>query len=1403
MESPDRLADPGFPVPGRGGFAVGIRERARNSPRVSRPSGSPAGGRSATHVSVPMIRSVLSFALPALVLAPGFCRASEKPPASATPAPADGGVTLPDGATLRTVADRERLGVSSPTALAFDGQGRIFITETHRFGRGVEDNRSHTEWFLDDLASQSTADRRALHEKWKQRLPIEKVTEHSELLRVLEDTDGDGQVDASTVFADGFNDVLDGTMAGVMPYEGTVFLACIPKLLALRDTDGDGKADERTTILDGFGVKVSLRGHDLNGFALGPDGRIYGTLGDRGMSATTREGKRIHLPSQGVAFRFEADGSGFEVIHTGLRNPKEIAFDDFGYAFTVDNNSDQGDAARVVYLVEGGDSGWEMEHQAMHSFHRQIGLRNRPPNRWMDERMWELENDEQPAHILPPIAHLTSGPSGLTRHPGVGFLEAEAGRFIVCDYRGGASNSGLWSFATEPDGAGMKISAPRQIVTGIAVSDVEFSWDGRLFATDFGGGWVSHHGGRLLEIDAGAKKWRADEAAHSAAIMKEGFGGRGSAELLVLLRHHDARIRLRAHIELTRRQDALERLTEATRSTDQMVRVHGVQGLGILARCGPAPSPAQEFREIPSAKLREDAEKALLALTADADEEIRCQALRALIDATTGPGRLQIGPLLADRSPRVRFFAALLVGKRGIVELFGPVCDMLRKNNNRDPYLRHAGAYALQHIAPTPDFLRSLAADESAAVRLAAVVALRRMQAPSVNMFIRDRDPRVADEAIRAICDLPLDNARRALALLMDQLAVREWRPMILRRLLHNSFALGGEENARRILAVAADPEHPADVRVEALRLIAEWTEPFPVDQFTGRWRPIEKREAPWMAERIAEKLPDLLQQDGPVLAAALEAADRHDVSADHIGDDRLREFVRDDKRSAAVRAKALEILADRDPQDLPALLDTLTRGTPAAVAAAALETLVRISPDTAFEPLAAAIDPERPQLTQQVWPLLGRLPGDEVDKLFAEHLGKIAETKGVSPWAIELLETARHRRSPDVRSALRAYRESLETTDDPLAEWNVSLEGGDPEAGQAIFTTHPAGECMRCHKIGGGHDLGGITAPDLAGVASRNPDRRFLLESMLRPNAEIAPGFGALALQFHNGASLGGNFIAATDEHIDIEADGKRLRVRRADIASHSEPVSAMPAMDQVLTPAEARDLVAYLATLTQDVPAATGPEPEILDPASLLVSETTAPETSGDDAIDPAVMKLGKVQYIVCAACHGQNGEGTAAGPPLAASEWVTGPAENLIRIQFRGLRGPIDVAGKTYDFPAGMAPLSYQNDDQVAAVLTYIRNSFGNAAPPVAASEVAALRSEVGKPQLTAADLIPPVDTPTPPPAGTPATEPPAAAAPGKYDDLRTGPAVPAWLVILGGALAVAVITVLQVRRPKSGS
>jgi hypothetical protein len=131
------------------------------------------------------------------------------------------------------------------------------------------------------------------------------------------------------------------------------------------------------------------------------------------------------------------------------------------------------------------------------------------------------------------------------------------------------------------------------------------------------------------------------------------------------------------------------------------------------------------------------------------------------------------------------------------------------------------------------------------------------------------------------------------------------------------------------------------------------------------------------------------------------------------------------------------------------------------------------------------------------------------------------------------------------------------------------------------------------------------------------------------------------------------------------------------------------------------------------------------------------------------------------------------------VAGSEWVNGPEENLIRIQLRGLQGPIKVKGQEYNIPGGMAALAYQTDEQIAAVLTYVRNSFGNSAPAVTTAAVAALRSEVGKPQLSATDLVAPRPSPAKPTTTAAASSASAKPASGKYANLKPESSLPKWI------------------------
>lgn len=1335
------------------------------------------------------------------------------------------GVKIPEGVEAKVMADYQTQKVTSPTALCFDEKGAIYLSETHRFRFGIEDDRNHLYWYLDDLASKTVDDRRKLHEKWSSKLPISKLTEKSEIVRLLVDKDGDGVCETMKVFADGFNDLLDGTAAGVFALEGTVYLASIPKIWALRDTNGDGVAEEKKVIQDGFGVRISLSGHDLNGFALGPDGMIYGTVGDRALSFTTKEGKEYKLPNEGAAFRFEPDGSKFELIHTGLRNPKEIAFDAWGNAISVDNNSDQGDKARVVYLVPGGDSGWQMENQAMHTFFKQIGLDGHPINRWMAERMWEPLNEAQPAYILPPMANLTSGPSGLTYHPGAGFMESEVGRFLICDYRGASAGSGIFSFAVAPDGAGMKLVDSREFNWGVAATDVEYSYDGKLVVADFKGGWESHEDGRVYSLSAGANTYKAEAAKQTSQWMAEGFAQRSTAELAGMLKHADMRVRLRAQIELTRRPDGLPALEKAIVSDNEFERLHGIWGVGIIARRGViGKSTTPGFAPVPDGTKIGKAVEILNGLLGHADAEVRAQSLKMLADVTTvSLAKLPLAKMLKDDSPRVRFFAAIVVAKSKAAFLAPQILELLEENNDKDPFLRHAGAYALQNILPEQQF-NALRSVTNPSVKLAIVVALRRMKSPLLEGYVDDENPRVADEAIRAIHDQFIESCRPAVAQLLDKRDGVKRSEMMWRRIIHSAFRCGGDVNAARLLTTAADPQVPQPVREEALRLMATWAKPFPVDQSIGYWAPLPDRDPAALQKVLSKGLPPLIKAGGPIMTKALGLMETYQIKLEGMSPADLQVMVDSTALPSAARAKALQIFIEGKPADADAALARWAKDADPLVASASLTEITRRNPALALEAITANLAKGDLSLSQSAWTLLAKVPGDKAAAVIVEGMQQLTTAKGNLPFAIELLETAKARKEKSVVQAVTAWEKSL-PADDPLASWTVALQGGDAQRGEKIYLSHPA-ECMRCHRAGEGHEAGGEAGPNLAGIATRG-DLKYLLEAMIVPSAKVSPGFGIVSATLRNNTVVAGIMLEETKETIDIDVGDKISRVKRSDIKEMTAPVSAMPPMSALLKPREARDLLAWLSTLKKPAPVKKSDKKVVpvlisrINPhnpdslwddsptktffiataepkdaassevktASTPVLEAKAPEVA---AVSEEVMKAGKAQFALCQACHGPDGGGVAnVAPPLAGSEWVIGPPENLIRIQLRGLQGPIKVKGVEYSLM--MPPQAYQSDEQIASVLSYVRNSFGNKASAIGVDQVKALRGEVGKPMLTGGELIPPPPLAAKPDAGSAAAKAANVSKPTlQKNSLSTNLGLPLWaLALLVGWVGFCVI------------
>ncbi|MEM9157479.1 MAG: cytochrome c [Verrucomicrobiota bacterium] len=125
---------------------------------------------------------------------------------------------------------------------------------------------------------------------------------------------------------------------------------------------------------------------------------------------------------------------------------------------------------------------------------------------------------------------------------------------------------------------------------------------------------------------------------------------------------------------------------------------------------------------------------------------------------------------------------------------------------------------------------------------------------------------------------------------------------------------------------------------------------------------------------------------------------------------------------------------------------------------------------------------------------------------------------------------------------------------------------------------------------------------------------------------------------------------------------------------------------------------------------------------------AETSAPAEL--DSLKAIIAQGENVYRSICLACHQTNGAGIpGAFPPLDGSSWVNGPAETPTRIVLHGLTGPIDVKGQTYNgvMPGFAAQLS---DDDIAAVVTYIRSTWSNQTGPIDSEFVNALRENSGQ-------------------------------------------------------------------------
>lgn len=1053
--------------------------------------------------------------------------------------------------------------LKNAVAISFDAAGAAYVSETQRRKSSDLDIRDHRDWMTEDIALQSLEDTKAFH---LQKLATENseinvwledhngdgvrdyrdLTVESEIIRKVWDSDGDGKADASTIYADGFNDMLSGVAAGIMHENGDIYLTIAPDVYRLRDTDGDHHADKRKVISHGFGIHIAYAGHDMSGLTIGPDGKVYWSIGDIGINTVDRDGKRWAYPHEGGVMRCNPDGSDFEVFAHGLRNPQEIAFDAYGNLISVDNDGDHpGEHERFVHIIEGSDTGWRTYWQF-----GKYNLENEAYKPWMDERLSEPHFPGQAAYLLPPMALAPDGPAGLVYNPGTA-LNAEWNDYFFASYfKGSSAQSKIQAFKLAPKGASFKVEAQTDIITGIVSTGLAWGADGALYINDWLDGYAKKPAGRIWKL--AAKTANPDRESTQLSLQKD-LSNASEQELASMLAAPDMRVRLAAQFRLVQRQNKEVFLQTLNQQKNTLPRLHAIWGLGQLLR----------NKSVPPEEV--------IPYLQDTDPHIRANCAKVLGEAKISGAILPLIELLEDNEPNVQFRATEALGKIGDLAAYQALIELLEQTGASDPHLRHAIAYSLSKL-DTESSLLGLQVHPSAAVRMGAVLALRHKRSAALQVYLNDSDSLISLEAARAIHDdLSIPEALPALAASLEMPPSEN--EAFLRRAINANLRLGTLESAQRLSDFAMREEAPLAMRTDALWALGYWGDPPVLDRVEGRYRKLTGQKQAVGQEAFNQVALDLLASTEPALRnAAIQAVGRLDVKqmeAEILGIYQASSTPIETKRSALASLVQLKSL------QLPAVLESAITSQSEDLRKDAQSYLadVDMAPEVVIEILSKALEIGTTGEQQQALASLGKTDHADARALLLQWLQKLATGQVPKEVQLDVLLAAEAQNDEALREAIKQYEAAK--GEDLVDQYAETIYGGNERKGGRIMYQNNSAQCLRCHVYKG---YGGAVGPDLTQIASiLRPEQ--LLEALVNPSARLAPDYGSVKLTLKDQSQITGVIVAETEKVISVKVGDKEPQTFSLNqVAEKQYFPSAMPTIAGVLSKTEIRDVMAFL---------------------------------------------------------------------------------------------------------------------------------------------------------------------------------------------------------------------------------
>lgn len=1009
---------------------------------------------------------------------------------------------LPPGFTIELVAGPPL--VNHPTLGGFDDQGRLYICD------GPGDNMPAKELLA--------------------KLPNN--------IRRLEDTDGDGKFDKSTMFADKMTFPM-----GALWHDGYVYTASPPHIWKLRDADGDGVAEERQILVSEFGFTGNAA--DIHGCFLGPDGRIYWCDGRHGHTFTDDKGITL---SKGLAARIFSclpDGTDVRAFAGGgMDNPVEICFTEegemLGTVAIFDNKPDRVDA--IVHWAYGG----------VYPYYPKV-----------------LDEFKKTGDLLPAVSRFGRvAPSGILRYRGTHLGEEYKDNLFHAQF----NTHRIVRTKLERFGATFKSVDEDFLVSenqDVHLTDVIEDADGSLLVVDTGGWFrIGCPNSQIAKPDILGGIYRIRRTNGARVTDPRGTNLKWDAKvssttLIRRLKDDRPAVQDRVKDELVRRGKKDPKIGAelfAQNDLSESVSIPLTRDLiWILSRIG-GPDELELLDEF--------------SLRSECPESI-AQTICVALASHREPKR---DIVFRSDDLAVRRDLAMLCGRLkgdGDDSMFQTLLEGIEP----DRFLEHAVIYGLIERKADEQAQRMLE-DEHPPVARAGLIALDQMgklDGPEAKSqlvkFLDSPDAALQSAAIGVMRKhpdwAPALHAWIEIKLLTGEIpedAVANVRDMLL------SFK--NDPHIQQLIGEACSAAQTSPpIRQMLLETIAQ--SELGGEKFPPAW-------ASAILDLLRTKDEASLRQ--AITAAAIVGAGNSPTAPGRF-DGALRKLAGESSRTAGIRVAALKTLATRiGPLDGPTftfLLDRL-RAAPDSLdklAAADVLGLATLDPKqraALIEAAAKAGPLELPALLVQfektpfpdegksLLAALAKSPG--LDNLSASQLEKL-----VASYPSEIRDTA--------KPLLKRLNADLETQRARMTELLAKLDGGDVARGRTLFGLQKTA-CSSCHKAGAS---GANIGPDLTKVGQIR-STTDLLESVLYPSASFVRGYESVNVTTTEGLERSGILSRETPEAIYLKtAQREEIRIPRSDIEEIAPgKLSIMPqGLDKVMTTEELKDLIAYLRSL------------------------------------------------------------------------------------------------------------------------------------------------------------------------------------------------------------------------------